>query len=53
MSINESEIFEYNDLFINGTKLKSSITKIINNFIDLYSKNISFDLSTEELETIK
>ncbi len=53
MSINESEIFENNDLYINGNKLKSTIGKIIDNFLDLFKKDFLSPPSQEELDSLK
>lgn len=53
MSINESEIFENNDLYINGNKLKSTIGKIFDTFLELLNKNFSSPPSEEELDSLK
>lgn len=53
MNINESEIFEYNDLYINGKKLLSSITSIIKNFIQLYLNYFPNPPSLEEFDALK
>jgi hypothetical protein len=53
MSINESEIFENNDLYINGNKLKTTIGKIIDNFLELFKKDFPSTPSQEELNCLK
>lgn len=45
ININESEIFEYNNMYIEGFHYKSNILDIINNFNQLNYKCINFNIN--------
>jgi hypothetical protein len=50
MSINESNIFEENDLFIEGRTLKNTFSKIRQDFIQIYSETFeNYKISDENI----
>ena len=52
MSVNESDIFEENDLYILGNKFKDSVSVIYSNFLK-HSHDLQKSISIEDLQTLQ